>query len=107
MISKGEKPYYEITAREQTEAVAPEDAAKLIFQKMKGRLQKMHRHNDHNMEINSELFLYPLTETAQSALGSDITEGVITVPFEFAHAQKQALRLAPLLTNKTFYLFFL
>lgn len=32
------------------------------------------------------------TETAQSALGSDVTEAVITVPFEFAHAQKLALR---------------
>ncbi|TNN72881.1 Heat shock protein 14 [Liparis tanakae] len=34
------------------------------------------------------------TETAQSALGSDVTEAVITVPFEFANAQKRALREA-------------
>ncbi|CAB1346344.1 unnamed protein product [Coregonus sp. 'balchen'] len=32
--------------------------------------------------------------TAQSALGADVTEAVITVPFEFAHAQKVALREA-------------
>uniref|UniRef100_A0A3Q3JVY8 Heat shock 70 kDa protein 14 n=1 Tax=Monopterus albus TaxID=43700 RepID=A0A3Q3JVY8_MONAL len=62
------KPYYEITAGEQSEYVAPEEVAKLIFHKMK--------------------------ETAQSALGSDVTDAVITVPFEFAHAQKRALREA-------------
>uniref|UniRef100_A0A3B4XEF2 Heat shock protein 14 n=1 Tax=Seriola lalandi dorsalis TaxID=1841481 RepID=A0A3B4XEF2_SERLL len=62
------KPYYEITAGDHPEYVAPEDVAKLIFHKMK--------------------------ETAQSALGSDVTEAVITVPFEFAHAQKRALREA-------------
>uniref|UniRef100_G3Q6K3 Heat shock 70 kDa protein 14 n=1 Tax=Gasterosteus aculeatus aculeatus TaxID=481459 RepID=G3Q6K3_GASAC len=61
-------PYYEITAGDHPEYVAPEDVAKLIFHKMK--------------------------ETAQSALGSDVTEAVITVPFEFAHAQKRALREA-------------
>lgn len=38
--------------------------------------------------------LFIFTETAQSALGSDITEVVITVPLEFAHAQKCALRYA-------------
>ena len=32
------------------------------------------------------------TETAQSALGSDVNEAVITVPFEFGPAQKRALR---------------
>uniref|UniRef100_A0A1A8LVI3 Heat shock protein 14 n=4 Tax=Nothobranchius TaxID=28779 RepID=A0A1A8LVI3_9TELE len=68
VINKGEKPYYEITCGEQTEHVAPEDVAKLIFHKMK--------------------------ETAQSALGSDVTETVITVPFEFGSSQKQALRVA-------------
>ncbi|XP_068163493.1 heat shock 70 kDa protein 14 isoform X2 [Antennarius striatus] len=68
VVDRQEKPYYEITAGEQTQYVAPEDAAKLIFQKMK--------------------------ETAQSAVGSDVTEAVITVPFEFAHAQKRALREA-------------
>uniref|UniRef100_A0A3Q2PB77 Heat shock protein 14 n=1 Tax=Fundulus heteroclitus TaxID=8078 RepID=A0A3Q2PB77_FUNHE len=59
-------PYYEITCGEHAQFVAPGDVAKLIFKKMK--------------------------ETAQSALGSDVTDTVITVPFEFAHAQKHALR---------------
>ncbi|XP_040004525.1 heat shock 70 kDa protein 14 [Xiphias gladius] len=68
VVSRDEKPYYEITAGEHPEYIAPEDVAKLVFHKMK--------------------------ETAQSALGSDVTEAVITVPFEFAHAQKRALREA-------------
>nr|XP_040029858.1 heat shock 70 kDa protein 14 isoform X2 [Gasterosteus aculeatus aculeatus] len=68
VVNRQEKPYYEITAGDHPEYVAPEDVAKLIFHKMK--------------------------ETAQSALGSDVTEAVITVPFEFAHAQKRALREA-------------
>ena len=34
----------------------------------------------------------PPTETAQAALGSDVTDAVITVPFEFSQAQKTALR---------------
>ncbi|KAM8908005.1 heat shock 70 kDa protein 14 [Spinachia spinachia] len=68
VVNRLEKPYYEITAGDHPEYVAPEDVAKLIFHKMK--------------------------ETAQSALGSDVTEAVITVPFEFAHAQKRALREA-------------
>uniref|UniRef100_A0A3P8PW45 Heat shock 70 kDa protein 14 n=1 Tax=Astatotilapia calliptera TaxID=8154 RepID=A0A3P8PW45_ASTCA len=63
------KPFYEITSGQQPKYVAPEDVAKLIFQKMK--------------------------ETAQSALGgSDVSDAVITVPSEFAHAQKRALRNA-------------
>uniref|UniRef100_A0A8C4GKM8 Heat shock 70 kDa protein 14 n=1 Tax=Dicentrarchus labrax TaxID=13489 RepID=A0A8C4GKM8_DICLA len=68
VVNRDEKPYYEITAGDHAEYVAPEDSAKLIFHKMK--------------------------ETAQSALGSDVTEAVITVPFEFGHAQKHALREA-------------
>ncbi|XP_068442982.1 heat shock 70 kDa protein 14 [Clinocottus analis] len=68
VVNRQEKPHYEITAGEHPEYVAPEDVAKLIFHKMK--------------------------ETAQSALGSDVTEAVITVPFEFANAQKRALREA-------------
>uniref|UniRef100_A0A7N8Y223 Heat shock protein 14 n=1 Tax=Mastacembelus armatus TaxID=205130 RepID=A0A7N8Y223_9TELE len=68
VVNRDEKPYYEITAGEHPEDVAPEEVAKLIFHKMK--------------------------ETAQSALGSDVTDAVITVPFEFAHAQKRALREA-------------
>ncbi|XP_008279142.1 heat shock 70 kDa protein 14 [Stegastes partitus] len=68
VVSRGEKPYYEITAGDHPEYVAPEDVAKLIFHKMK--------------------------ETAQSALGSDVSDVVITVPFEFAPNQKRALREA-------------
>ncbi|KAG7497519.1 hypothetical protein JOB18_039095 [Solea senegalensis] len=68
VVDRDGKPYYEITAGENPRYVAPEDVAKLIFHKMK--------------------------ETAQSAVGSDVTEVVITVPFEFAQAQKQALREA-------------
>ncbi|XP_056280795.1 heat shock 70 kDa protein 14 [Pseudoliparis swirei] len=68
VVNRREKPYYEITAGEHPAYVSPEDVAKLIFHKMK--------------------------ETAQSALGSDVTEAVITVPFEFANAQKRALRAA-------------
>nr|XP_046234501.1 heat shock 70 kDa protein 14 [Scatophagus argus]XP_046234502.1 heat shock 70 kDa protein 14 [Scatophagus argus] len=68
VVNREGRPHYEITAGEHPEYVAPEDAAKLIFSKMK--------------------------ETAQSALGSDVTEAVITVPFEFAHVQKRALREA-------------
>uniref|UniRef100_A0A8D3DJK1 Heat shock 70 kDa protein 14 n=1 Tax=Scophthalmus maximus TaxID=52904 RepID=A0A8D3DJK1_SCOMX len=65
---RGEKPYYEITAGDRPEYVSPSDVAKLVFHKLK--------------------------ETAQSALGSDVADAVITVPFEFAHAQKRALREA-------------
>ncbi|XP_004083036.1 heat shock 70 kDa protein 14 [Oryzias latipes] len=68
VVSKDGKPYYEITVGQQPQHVAPEDVAKLIFSKMR--------------------------ETAQSALGSDTSEAVITVPFEFAHAQRRALREA-------------
>ncbi|XP_047431392.1 heat shock 70 kDa protein 14 [Mugil cephalus] len=68
VVNIQDKPHYEITAGEHPEYVAPEDIAKLIFHKMK--------------------------ETAQSALGSDVSDAVITVPFEFAHAQKRALREA-------------
>ncbi|KAI3367004.1 hypothetical protein L3Q82_009634 [Scortum barcoo] len=68
VVSRDGKPYYEITAGEHPQYFAPEDVAKLIFHKMK--------------------------ETAQSALGSDATDVVITVPFEFAHAQKRALKEA-------------
>ena len=32
------------------------------------------------------------SETAQSAVGSEVKEAVITVPFEFDQAQKNALR---------------
>ncbi|XP_077450124.1 heat shock 70 kDa protein 14 [Stigmatopora argus] len=68
VVNRSEKPRYEITAGEHAKYVAPEDVAKLIFHKMK--------------------------ETAQSAVGSDVTDAVITVPFEFGPPQKQALREA-------------
>ncbi|XP_038148092.1 heat shock 70 kDa protein 14 [Cyprinodon tularosa] len=68
VVDKEQRPYYALSCGERAELVAPEDVAKLIFRKMK--------------------------ETAQSALGSDVTDCVITVPFEFAHAQKRALREA-------------
>uniref|UniRef100_A0A6Q2Y0F7 Heat shock protein 14 n=1 Tax=Esox lucius TaxID=8010 RepID=A0A6Q2Y0F7_ESOLU len=67
LINKGEQPFYEMTG-ETSRHVAPQDIARLILHKMK--------------------------ETAQSALGAVVTEAVITVPFEFAHAQKVALREA-------------
>lgn len=66
VINKGDKPFYKIQLEERTEHIAPQEAAKLILHKMK--------------------------ETAQSALGSDVKEAVITVPFEFADDQKRALR---------------
>lgn len=68
VINKGDKPFYKLQVGENTENIAPEEVARLILHKMK--------------------------ETAQSALGSDVKEAVITVPFEFAHAQKRALREA-------------
>ncbi|KAK0154411.1 Heat shock protein 14 [Merluccius polli] len=68
VVSKGEKLYYEITAGEQSKLVTPDAVAKLVLEKMR--------------------------ETAQSALGSDVTDAVITVPFEFTQAQKTALREA-------------
>uniref|UniRef100_A0A8C9UWP1 Heat shock protein 14 n=1 Tax=Scleropages formosus TaxID=113540 RepID=A0A8C9UWP1_SCLFO len=68
VVNKGGKPRYEIDAGEATKFVSPEEVAKLIFHKMK--------------------------ETAQSALGSDVNDAVITVPFEFGEMQKNALRHA-------------
>ncbi|XP_056603898.1 heat shock 70 kDa protein 14 [Triplophysa dalaica] len=68
VVSKGDLPKYEIDTGETTKYVSPEDVAKLIFHKMK--------------------------ETAQSALGSDVNDAVITVPFEFGEMQKKALRQA-------------
>ncbi|XP_061125028.1 heat shock 70 kDa protein 14 isoform X1 [Syngnathus typhle] len=68
VVNRSGKPCYEITAGEQLKYIAPEDVAKLIFHKMK--------------------------ETAQSSLGSDVSDAVITVPFEFGPSQKHALREA-------------
>ncbi|XP_053572472.1 heat shock 70 kDa protein 14 [Bombina bombina] len=65
VIEKGGKPRYEIDTDDITKLVSPEDVAKLIFSKMK--------------------------ETAQSALGSDVNDAVITVPFDFGEAQKKSL----------------
>ncbi|TRZ04206.1 hypothetical protein DNTS_029859, partial [Danionella cerebrum] len=68
VVNKSDLPRYEIDLEETTKYVSPEDVAKLIFHKMK--------------------------ETAQSALGSDVKDAVITVPFEFGEMQKNALRQA-------------
>ncbi|KAM8973849.1 heat shock 70 kDa protein 14 [Pelodytes ibericus] len=65
VVEKGGKLRYEIDTGETLKLVSPEDIAKLIFSKMK--------------------------ETAQSALGSDINDVVITVPFDFEANQKKAL----------------
>ncbi|KAM4678435.1 heat shock 70 kDa protein 14 [Discoglossus pictus] len=65
VIDKGGKPKYEIDTGDTLKLVSPEDVAKLVFSKMK--------------------------ETAQSALGSDINDVVITVPFDFGEAQKKSL----------------
>lgn len=44
-------------------------------------------------KVITRLIMAVSTETAQSALGgSDVSDAVITVPSEFAHAQKRALR---------------
>ncbi|KAG7236832.1 hypothetical protein INR49_000210 [Caranx melampygus] len=40
VVNKAEKPYYEITAGEHPEYVAPEAVAKLVFAKMKGKQLK-------------------------------------------------------------------
>uniref|UniRef100_A0A8D0H533 Heat shock protein family A (Hsp70) member 14 n=1 Tax=Sphenodon punctatus TaxID=8508 RepID=A0A8D0H533_SPHPU len=61
VIEKNGKFQYEI----DNKLVSPEEVAKLIFSKMK--------------------------ETAQSALGSDINDVVVTVPFDFGENQKNAL----------------
>ncbi|XP_016412942.1 heat shock 70 kDa protein 14-like [Sinocyclocheilus rhinocerous] len=68
VVNKSDLLRYEIDTGETTKYVSPEDVAKLIFHKMK--------------------------ETAQSALGSDVKDAVITVPFEFGEMQKNALRQA-------------
>ncbi|XP_063074060.1 heat shock 70 kDa protein 14 [Engraulis encrasicolus] len=68
VVSKGDLPRYEIDTGETTKYVSPEEVAKLVFHKMK--------------------------ETAQSALGSDVADAVITVPFEFGDKQKNALKQA-------------
>uniref|UniRef100_A0A8B9P4L9 Heat shock protein family A (Hsp70) member 14 n=1 Tax=Apteryx owenii TaxID=8824 RepID=A0A8B9P4L9_APTOW len=61
IVEKNGKLHYEI----DNKLINPEDVAKLIFSKMK--------------------------ETAQSALGSDVNDVVITVPFDFGENQKNAL----------------
>ncbi|MEE6481518.1 hypothetical protein FKM82_012889 [Ascaphus truei] len=65
IVEKGGKPRYEMDTGEHLKFVSPEDVAKLIFSKMK--------------------------ETAQSALGSDVNDVVITVPFDFGESQKKSL----------------
>jgi len=44
VVSREEKPYFEITVGEHPEYVAPEDVAKLIFNKMKGSHYKTNAH---------------------------------------------------------------
>uniref|UniRef100_A0A8B9F933 Heat shock protein family A (Hsp70) member 14 n=1 Tax=Amazona collaria TaxID=241587 RepID=A0A8B9F933_9PSIT len=61
VVEKNGKLQYEI----DNKFITPEDVARLIFSKMK--------------------------ETAQSALGSDVNDVVITVPFDFGENQKNAL----------------
>nr|XP_056702858.1 heat shock 70 kDa protein 14 [Euleptes europaea] len=61
VIEKNGKLYYEMDSK----FVSPEEVAKLIFRKVK--------------------------ETAQSALGSDVNDTVITVPFDFGEKQKNVL----------------
>ncbi|XP_048355657.1 heat shock 70 kDa protein 14 [Sphaerodactylus townsendi] len=61
VIEKTGKLHYEIDGK----LVSPEEVAKLIFRKMK--------------------------ETAQSALGADVNDTVITVPFDFGEKQKNVL----------------
>lgn len=67
--------------------VSPEDAAKVIFTKMRGSSWKggMVKSEDRGHVLVSP-------ETAQSALGSSTSDVVIAVPFEFAAAQKKAVR---------------
>ncbi|KAG8440013.1 hypothetical protein GDO86_005980 [Hymenochirus boettgeri] len=65
VLEKGGKPKYEIDTGEAVKYVTPDEVAKLIFSKMK--------------------------ETAQSALGSDINDVVITVPFDFGEIPKRSL----------------
>lgn len=43
------------------------------------------------VDIFNVMFIFS-AETAQSALGSDVNDAVITVPFEFGEMQKNALR---------------
>ncbi|XP_072327055.1 heat shock 70 kDa protein 14 [Scyliorhinus torazame] len=68
VIDKDGKPRYEIDTGEELKIVPPEEVMKLIFEKTK--------------------------ETAQSALGSDVNDVVITVPLDFGKNQKNVLRQA-------------
>ncbi|XP_067861141.1 heat shock 70 kDa protein 14 [Heptranchias perlo] len=68
VIDKDGKPRYEIDTGEELKIVSPEEVMKLIFEKMK--------------------------ETAQSALGSDVNDVVLTVPLDFGKNQQNVLRQA-------------
>ncbi|XP_048466190.1 heat shock 70 kDa protein 14 [Rhincodon typus] len=68
VIEKDGKPRYELDTGAERMIVPPEEVMKLIFAKMK--------------------------ETAQSALGSDANDVVITVPLDFGKNQKNILRQA-------------
>lgn len=74
------------------EYAAPEDAAKLIFRKMRGGGFGRRANTQNKSGRVCELREAVWAETAQSALGSNVTEAVVAVPFEFAPAQKKALR---------------
>uniref|UniRef100_A0A4W4EBH0 Heat shock 70 kDa protein 14 n=1 Tax=Electrophorus electricus TaxID=8005 RepID=A0A4W4EBH0_ELEEL len=58
---------------------------------------QVHREESKCLVVNKEvakLIFHKMKETAQSALGSDVKDAVITVPFEFGEMQKNALRNA-------------
>lgn len=97
VVNRQGNPYYEIQAGEKPEYVAPVDAAKAILLNMKGkRLTDIV--NPHWVDTG-ELMISLFTETAQSALGSDVTDAVFTVPFDFSNSQEQALRCAIVLPS--------
>lgn len=92
VVNRQGKPYYEIHAGEKPEFVAPADVSKAILLKMKGK--KLTDILLPHWAKAGVLIISFFTETAQSALGSDVNDAVFTVPFEFSHSQEQALRCA-------------
>ncbi|MGH0130314.1 UNVERIFIED_CONTAM: hypothetical protein FKN15_069117 [Acipenser sinensis] len=117
VIDRDQKPRYEIDTGEDTKLVPPEEVAKLIFSKMKKQPFGLGARVSFLCAGNPQMFLPAVgiqfilfvvehtllngtirkvqnLETAQSALGSDVNDAVITVPFEFGEKQKNALRQA-------------
>lgn len=90
VVNRQGNPYYEIQAGEKPDYVAPVDAAKAILLKMKGK--SLTDFLNPHCANSGELMISFFTETAQSALGSDVIDAVFTVPFDFSHSQEQALR---------------